>query len=93
MPTTPLRALLATVALIALPQVALAAKPCEELKQEIAAKLDAKGVVNYTLDIVEPEAVAEGKRVVGSCDGGTHRIVYAREAAPAAATDQVAQQR
>jgi hypothetical protein len=28
------------------------AKPCEELKTEIAAKLDAKGVKGYTLDIV-----------------------------------------
>jgi len=27
-------------------------KDCEELKKEIAAKLDAKGVKNYTLTIV-----------------------------------------
>ncbi len=80
---------LAASALLA-PGVALAAKPCEELKQEIAAKLDAKGVVGYTLDIVAPEAVTEGQRVVGSCDGGTHRIVYTRAAPAVAKADEAA---
>jgi hypothetical protein len=80
---------LAASALLA-PGVALAVKPCEELKQEIAAKLDAKGVAAYTLEIVAPEAVAEGQRVVGSCDGGTHRIVYTRGEAAVAKTDEAA---
>ena len=31
---------------------AYAQKPCEELKAEIAAKLEAKGVKNYQLEIV-----------------------------------------
>lgn len=53
-----------------------AAKPCEELKAEIAAKLDAKGVTDYTLDIVDKGDPA-GK-VVGSCEGGTKEIVYRR---------------
>jgi len=53
-------------------------KPCEELKSEIAAKLDAKGVKDYTLAIVTPEEVKEAK-VVGSCDGGTMRIIYTRQ--------------
>ena len=48
-----------------------------ELKSEIAAKLDAKGVKNYTLNIVAAEEVKDQK-VVGSCDGGTKRIVYSR---------------
>lgn len=52
-------------------------KPCEELKAEIAAKLEAKGVTNYTLKIVAPEEVKDEK-VVGSCDGGTKRITYTR---------------
>lgn len=59
-----------------------APKPCEELKSEIAAKLDAKGVQSYTLEIVEKDAEAEGK-VVGTCEAGTKKIVYQREAAPA----------
>jgi len=52
-------------------------KPCEELKSEIAAKLDAKGVKNYELAIVANDAVGEQK-VVGSCDGGTKKITYKR---------------
>jgi hypothetical protein len=63
---------------------AQAAKPCEELKTEIAAKLEAKGVKSYTLEIVAKDKDAEGK-VVGTCEGGTKKIVYKREAAPAEA--------
>ena len=60
---------------------AAAAKPCEDLKSEIAAKLDAKGVKSYTLDIVEKDKeVTEGK-AVGTCEGGTKKIVYKRGAA------------
>lgn len=55
-----------------------AAKACEELKSEINAKLQAKGVKNYTLEIVANEDVKDGK-VVGSCDGGTKKIVYTRK--------------
>lgn len=55
-------------------------KDCEELKKEIAAKLDAKGVKNYTLTIVEAAEVKDSdkEKVVGSCDGGTKRILYTR---------------
>jgi hypothetical protein len=55
-------------------------KDCEELKMEIAAKLDAKGVKNYTLTIVAAGDVKETEKdkVVGSCDGGTKRILYTR---------------
>lgn len=63
---------------------AMAAKPCEELKGEIAAKMDAKGVKGYTLDVVENDKAAD-KKVVGSCDGGTKKIVYSKGEAPAAA--------
>jgi hypothetical protein len=55
-----------------------AAKACEELKSEIDAKLQAKGVKNYTLEIVPNEEVKDGK-VVGSCDGGKKKIVYNRK--------------
>lgn len=57
---------------------AQAAKPCEELKAEIAAKLDAKGVINYVLEIVPADGTTE-KRIVGTCDGGTKMITYTRE--------------
>lgn len=60
------------------PQAAAQRKSCEDLKAEIAAKLDAKGVKNYTLEIVSAEEVKDAK-VVGSCDGGTKRIIYKRD--------------
>lgn len=53
-------------------------KSCEELKSEIAAKLDAKGVQGYILSIVKQEEVKDAK-VVGSCDGGTMKIIYERK--------------
>lgn len=52
-------------------------KSCDELKAEIEAKIKAKGVKTYTVDIVSP-AEAKGKTVVGSCEGGAKRIVYKR---------------
>lgn len=58
--------------------MALAAKPCEELKAEIAAKLDEKKVSNYTLEVVASDKAGDAK-VVGSCDGGTKKIVYSRK--------------
>jgi hypothetical protein len=66
---------------VCLPAHAQAAKPCEELKDEIAKKLDAKGVKGYTLEIVAKDKDAEGK-VVGTCDGGTKKILYNRTSAP-----------
>lgn len=58
---------------------ATARKACEELKSEIAAKLDAKGVQNYTLTPVKTEEVKPEDKVVGSCDSGTMKIVYVRK--------------
>ncbi|MGO9088742.1 MAG: DUF1161 domain-containing protein [Candidatus Sulfotelmatobacter sp.] len=61
----------------AAPTAPTARKACDDLKAEIAKKLDAKGVVGYTLDAVDKGKEGEGK-VVGSCDGGTKNIVYTR---------------
>lgn len=55
----------------------LAAKPCDELKSEIAAKLDTKGVASYTLEAVPNDQVGD-QTVVGSCEGGTKKITYVR---------------
>lgn len=52
-------------------------KPCDELKAEIAAKIDANGVKNYTLEIVPNDQVGD-RKVVGSCEGGAKKIVYVR---------------
>ncbi|WP_095110238.1 DUF1161 domain-containing protein [Pseudomonas sp. Irchel 3E20] len=66
------------VGLLSLAGTALAAgKPCEELKSEIAAKIDANGASGYSLEIVEKGADADGK-VVGTCEAGTKEIVYKR---------------
>ncbi|MCU1724681.1 MULTISPECIES: DUF1161 domain-containing protein [unclassified Pseudomonas] len=73
-----MKQLILAVALMGLAGTALAAgKPCEELKSEIAAKLDAKGVQHYSLEVVGKGAAASGK-VVGTCEGGTKEIVYKR---------------
>lgn len=64
------------VALLCAP-MAQGARPCEELALEIAAKLDAAGVKDYSLEIV-PNELAEGEKVVGSCEGGTRKITYAK---------------
>ena len=56
---------------------ALAKKSCDELKAEIEAKIKAKGVKSYTVDIVSADE-AKDKTVVGSCDGGAKKIVYKR---------------
>lgn len=57
---------------------AFAAKSCDELKTEIAAKLDEKKVAGYTLDIVEADKAGDAK-VVGSCEGGKKKITYAKK--------------
>ena len=56
-------------------------KPCEVLKTEIAKKLDASNVKAYTLEIVAKDKMTDGK-VVGSCEGGTRKIVYNKTTAP-----------
>ncbi|MGA3129515.1 MAG: DUF1161 domain-containing protein [Terracidiphilus sp.] len=52
-------------------------KSCDDVKTEIAKKLDAKGVTGYTLTIVDKGKETEGK-IVGSCGGGTKSIVYVK---------------
>jgi len=55
-----------------------AGKPCEELKAEIAAKLDAKKVSGYTLDIVDADKAGDAK-VVGTCESGAKKITYTKK--------------
>lgn len=67
------------LALLMLAGGALAApKPCEELKQEIEVKIQANNVPSYTLEIVANNEVQDQSMVVGSCDGGTRKIIYQR---------------
>ena len=66
------------LALLAVFGQAHAAKACEELKSDIATKLDGKGVKGYALTIVETDKAGDAK-VVGSCDGGKRKIVYSKK--------------
>jgi hypothetical protein len=75
---------IALLSLVSAPAFAQGVKPCEDLKAGIAKKIEANGVKSYTLDVVgnDKASDAEGK-VVGSCDGGTKRIVYRKSATAA----------
>ena len=55
------------------------ATPCEEVKTAIAAKLDAKHVEGYTLDVVPADQAASDAKVVGVCEAGAKKIVYTRK--------------
>jgi len=71
-----MKKLMVALGLLSLAGGAFAAgKPCEELKSEIAAKLDAKGVSGYSLEIVDRGTATDGK-VVGKCEGGAKEIIY-----------------
>ncbi len=76
--TKPALLLIAATAALLTSTVQAAPKPCEELKAEIAAKLDEKGVKNYELTAVDSDKVGDAK-VVGSCDGGTKKLTYVRK--------------
>jgi hypothetical protein len=76
-----MKGLIAVVAFMLVASPALAQrKDCEELKAEIDAKIKANGVPAYTLEIVTNEEAEKqtDKQVVGSCDGGTKKILYKR---------------
>lgn len=66
------------VAMLACTAQAHAAKACEELKTEVAAKLDGKNVKGYTLEVVASDKVGDAK-VVGSCEGGAKKLTYAKK--------------
>lgn len=72
-----MKILIAAVALMLIAPPALAGKSCDELKSEIEAKIKAKNVKTYTLDVVGKDEQKDGK-VVGTCDGGTKKIIYKR---------------
>ena len=74
----------ALLAALALASASVQARSCDEVKTEIATKINANGVASYTLEAVANDQVGDGK-VVGSCEGGTKKIVYTRgnAAAPA----------
>ena len=69
-------------AALALAGSAHAADNCEAIRVQIEARLQASGVARYSLTTIDSATHADGK-VVGSCDLGRKKIVYARgDAAP-----------
>lgn len=56
----------------------VAGTPCDKVKADIAAKLDAKHVTHYTLEAVQKDQVGD-RKVVGTCEGGAKKIVYTRK--------------
>jgi hypothetical protein len=52
--------------------------PCADLQAQIEAKLQAKGVKAYSLEVVA-KGSATDKAVIGSCEAGSKEIVYARK--------------
>ena len=51
--------------------------PCTELQAQIEAKLQAKGVKSYSLEVVTKGGGGD-KQVVGSCEAGSKEVVYQR---------------
>lgn len=82
MSTKPTLLLLSATAILLTQAVQAAPKPCDELKAEIAAKLDEKGVKGYEITAVANDKVAElgeKAKVIGSCDSGTKKLAYVRQ--------------
>ena len=82
MSTKPTLLLLSATAILLTQTVQAAPKPCDELKAEIATKLDEKGVKGYEITAVANDKVAElgeKAKVIGSCDGGTKKLAYVRQ--------------
>lgn len=63
--------------LLAVAGPAVAGTSCDEVKGEIAKKLEAHQVKTFTLSIVGKDDQADGK-VVGNCEHGAKAIIYKR---------------
>ena len=51
---------------------------CETIKDKVDARLDSKGVSNYTLKVVLKDTPTK-LRVVGVCEGGKKKIIYQKD--------------
>lgn len=52
-------------------------KSCDDLKASLEAKLTAKGVKTFALEIVPKEKVGNAK-VIGTCQAGAKKITYSK---------------
>lgn len=83
------RLMILLLSCLALDAGATGRKDCAELRDEIATRIEARGVRDFRLEIVDAEAIGE-QRVVGSCEGGSRRITYLRLPAPTPAAAAIA---
>ena len=60
------------------------AEDCEALSTRIELKIAASGVARFTVTVVDANASADGQ-VVGSCELGTKKVVYLKDAGAATA--------
>lgn len=69
---------------------AVYADNCEAVKAQIAEKIKANGVAEFSLEAIAKGTVTD-KKVVGVCGGGTKDIVYQRGVASASASQTTEQ--
>jgi len=74
----------AVLALAGVAGSAYAAEDCEALRTRIEQKIAASGVARFTVTVVDANASADGQ-VVGSCELGTKKVVYLKDAGAAPA--------
>ena len=72
---------LSLAAVLLLGCVTAHAASCEDIRTRIEAKLNAAGIDKYSLTVVDTAATSPGK-VVGTCDLGTKKILYAKDPSP-----------
>lgn len=70
------RFVLAVICTVSATSVLAAVKPCEELKAEIESRIQANNVSSYTLEIVSNDEVHDQNMIVGTCEGGSKKIIY-----------------
>ncbi len=73
-----MKTLIIPVLVLFLSAPAFAMKSCPELMSEIDAKIQPKNIKSYSLEIIPAAKAVDGK-VVGSCEGGTKKIIYKRK--------------
>ncbi|NVM88257.1 hypothetical protein FHT32_001905 [Variovorax sp. SG517] len=74
----------AVLALAGAAGTAHAAEDCEALRTRIEQKIAASGVARFTVTVIDANASANGQ-VVGSCELGTRKVVYLKDAGAAPA--------
>jgi hypothetical protein len=86
---TPMLKASLTLVLLACASTASLADPCEPIRARIEAQIRDAGVASFTVTAVDLDAAVPGE-VVGSCDNGSKKIMYAKGDAGASPKPQAA---